>query len=160
MKDLIKKISIGGYIAIAGGVLGLVAMIIALVSCSPEGFAIVQIPMIIIFSLLALILLVGAVVLSAWKGDGLLWNGLTTVMVLGAVVLLTFTLFNMIDGKQDVLGTVMFSDLEKGFAPAEFACYVGFASMIVYLVSIVVTLVGSFLRLAKKEAPAANEAAA
>lgn len=147
MKNILSKISLGGYVLCVGALLSLVAMIVAIVSCSPAGFAIVQLPVVIIFSLLAFVLLVASVVLSALKKDGLI----PTILVIGAVVLLSFTLFNMIDGKEDVLGTVMFSDLEKGHAPTEFACYVGFASMIIYLVTIIVTALGSFFSLAKNK---------
>ena len=146
-KNIISKISVGGYVLLGGALLSLVSMIIAVISCSPAGFAIVQLPFIILFSIAATLLLIGAVVLSALKGEGIL----PTLMIIGAIVLLTFTLFNMIDGKQDVLGTVMFSDLEKGHAPTEFACYVGFTSMIFYIITIVITAVGSFLPAAKKE---------
>ncbi len=146
LKNILTKIGVGGYVLLGGALLTLVSMIIAIISCSPAGFAIVQMPLVVLFSILAFLLLVGAVVFSALKGEGLI----PTILIIGAIVLLTFTLFNMIDGKQDVLGTVMFSDLEKGHAPTEFACYVGFTSMIFYIITIVVTAVGSFLPAAKK----------
>ena len=146
MKNIFAKLNIGSYVLGVGAVLSLVSVIIAIISCSPAGFAIVQMPMIILFTIIAILLVVGAVAFCVWKTDGLI----PTLMLLGAILLLSFTLFNMIDGKQDVLGTVMFSDLEKGHAPTEFACYVGFTSMIFYIISIVVTAVGAFLPITKK----------
>ena len=146
IKNILTKVGIGGYILVGASVLGLVSMIIAVVSCSPESFGIVQLPMIVIFSLLAVLLNVGAVILSALKKDGII----TTLMIIGSIILLTFTLFNLIDGKQDVMGTVMFSDLEKGHAPSEFACYVGFTGMIFYIITILVNAIGAFLPVTKK----------
>lgn len=148
LKSIFAKLSVGSYILASSAILALVSMIIAIVSCSPEGFAIVQMPVIILFSIFAIVLILGAVAFSTWKGDGIL----PTIMLLGAVVLLSLTLFNLIDGKQDVLGTVMFSDLEKGHAPTEFACYVGFTSMIFYIITIVVAAVGTFFPTVRKDA--------
>ena len=85
-------------------------------------------------------------VFSVKKKDGLI----QTLHVIAAILLLSLTLFNMIDGKQAVMGTVMFSDFKKCHAPTEFACYVGFTSMILYIISIVVLVIGSFLPLTKK----------
>ena len=150
MKDLFKKISIGGYIAAAGAFIGLVALIIGLVSCSPSGFFASQMFFVILFSILAIVAVCGAIFLSVKFGDSF-W---TTALLVGAVVLLMFALFRMVDAKEDVLGTVLFSDLEKGFAPAEFACYVGVAAMVAFAVSIVTLIAGTFFKMVKQEEPA------
>ena len=74
-----------------------------------------------------------------------------------AVVALTVLFFAlatcfMIMGKMDVMGTVMFSDLEKGYKPAEDACYIGLASSIIYIVASVVAAIGAFFGLVRKDA--------
>lgn len=147
MKNIVKKISVGGWIVCLGAVLGLVAMIIALVSCSNEGFFIAQLPLIIVFTVLACLLLLGSLAFAGLRGD----NWISSIGVVGGAVLLMLALFDLVAGKEDVLGTVLFSDLEKGFAPAEFACYVGVVAMAFYAVSILVIAIGSFLRLSRKE---------
>ena len=150
MKDFFKKISIGGYIAAAGAVIALAALIVGLVSCSPSGFFASQMVLVILFTVLGIVAVCAAIFLAAKLGD----NFITTVLLVGAVVLLMFALFRMVDAKEDVLGTVLFSDLEKGFAPAEFACYVGVASMVIFAVSIVTLILGNFFNMVKKETPA------
>lgn len=148
MKDLIRKISVGGYISVAGALLGLIALIVGLISCSPAGFFSSQMVLVILFSVLAIAAVCGAVFISSKLGDSFI----STVLIIGAVVLLMFALFRMVDAKEDVLGTVLFSDLEKGFAPAEFACYVGVAAMVIYAISVLVLILGSFFNVIKKEA--------
>lgn len=51
-----------------------------------------------------------------------------------------------------VVGMVMFSDLEKGYKPAEDACYIGLASSIIYIVASVVAAIGAFFGLVRKDA--------
>lgn len=46
----------------------------------------------------------------------------------------------------------MFSDLEKGYKPAEDACYIGLASSIIYIVASVVAAIGAFFGLVRKDA--------
>lgn len=147
MKDLLKKVSIGGYITVAAAFLAIVGAIVALVSCSPAGFMIVQMPWIVILTLLAVVGIVFAIYFAAKKGE----NIISTIVIIAVTIALTLTLFLLIGGKEDVLGTVLFSELERGFAPAEHACYVGVAAMVIYIVSIVALIVGSFFSLVKKE---------
>lgn len=147
MANFIKKISVGGFISLAAAVIAIAGLITALISCSPSGFMIVQMPLIVWFTILSVLLIVGAIVYSVLRKDDIV----SSIALIGATLLLMFILFNLIDGKNDVLGTVLFSDLEKGFAPAETACYVGVASMAIYIVSIVTLIVGSFLKVTKKD---------
>lgn len=148
MANIIKKVSIGGYIALVAAIIAIAGLITALVSCSPSGFMIVQMPLIVWFTIFTIILIVGSIVYSALRKEDII----SSIALIGAGLLLMFILFNLIDGKNDVLGTVLFSDLEKGFAPAETACYVGVASMVIYIVSILTLIIGSFFRITKKEA--------
>ncbi len=138
--------SIGSYILAGGCVLALVGLITTLISIAPAGFAFASLPQVIIFSVLAMIAIGGALFLSLTKGD----SPIVSVLIIGAVVLLAFAIFNLIDGKQDVLGTVMFSELERDFAPAVFACYWGVAGIIIFMLATLATSVSAFMGLSKE----------
>ena len=146
MKNLLKKMTIGGYMLLAGAVIALVALIVIIISNSPNSFDFwfVQTPWVILLILAAVACIGGALFFALKKGDGII----PTVLVIAAVMALVFAL---IEGKQDVLGTVMFSDLEKGYAPAETACYGGFTGMIIEIVSAVVVMASLFFGYSKAE---------
>ena len=158
MLNLLKKVTIGGYILVAGALLAIVALIVVIVSNSPNNFDFwfVQTPWVILLILAAVACIGGALFLSIKMGDGIL----PTLLVLAAVMALVFALIQTIEGKQDVLGTVMFSDLEKGYAPAETACYVGLTGMIMEIVAAVLVFVSLFFSYSKKEEVAAEPAQA
>ncbi len=147
MFDFLKKVSPAAYVFAAGSVISLIAMIIAAVSCSGEGFGMKQLPLVIVLSVAAVILGVAIVFVSGKFGDGIL----STVLVVAMTLVTVFCVYAMIMGKSDVFGTVLFSDLEKGYAPAERACNLGIASIIVYLIAAVVTAAGGFFKLAKAD---------
>lgn len=149
MKNLLKKMTIGGYMLLAGAVIALVALIVIIISNSPNSFDFwfVQTPWVILLILAAVACIGGALFFALKKGDGII----PTVLVIAAVMALVFALIQTIEGKQDVLGTVMFSDLEKGYGPAEAACYGGFTGMIIEIVSAVVVMVSLFFGYSKAE---------
>ena len=92
--------------------------------------------------------LVGAVALAVKFGEK---PWVSAVVALTVLFFALATCF-MIMGKMDVMGTVMFSDLEKGYKPAEDACYIGLASSIIYIVASVVAAIGAFFGLVRKDA--------
>lgn len=149
MLNLLKKLSIGSYLLLAGALAAVVALIVIIVSCSPNAFDFwfVQMPWVIVLILVALVAIAGVIFFAIKKGDGII----PTVLALVAVMALVFALIQTIEGKQDVLGTVMFSDLEKGYAPAETACYGGFTGMIIEIVSAVVVMASLFFGYSKAE---------
>ena len=147
MLNILKKVSPASYLFAGGAVISLIAMIIAAVSCSGEGFGMKQLPLVIVLSVAAVILGVAIVFVSGKFGDGIL----STVLVVAMTLVTVFCVYAMIMGKSDVFGTVLFSDLEKGYAPAERACNLGIASIIVYLIAAVVTAAGGFFKLAKAD---------
>lgn len=147
MFDFLKKVSPAAYVFAGGAVISLVAMIIAAVSCSGEGFGMKELPLVIVLSIAAVILGAAIVFVSGKFGDGIL----STVLVVAMTLVTVFCVYAMIMGKSDVFGTVLFSDLEKGYAPAERACNLGIASIVVYLIAAVVTAAGGFFKLAKAD---------
>ena len=88
MKDLLKKVSIGGYITVAAAFLAIVGAIVALVSCSPAGFMIVQMPWIVILTLLAVVGIVLQFIVAK-KGE----NIISTIVIIAVTIALTLTLF-------------------------------------------------------------------
>lgn len=145
MLENIKKLSVPGYFLFAGAALSLVALIVAIISCTGEGFGMEELPIVALLTVAALALCAGVTFVAGSKGD----NVLVSVMVFAMVVALTFCVYFMIMGKSDVFGTVLFSDLEKGYAPAEQACWLGVVSIVMYMVASVATAVGAFFKLSK-----------
>lgn len=142
MKESQQKVSIPAYSFILSAVISLVALIVAAVSSSGEGFGMTEFPLLVVLTIVNIILGVAIPVVSRRMGDNLI----VTVM---AVVMVVFTILCvclMFLGKMQVFGTVLFSDLEKGYAPAEQACWLGVASIVIYLVATLVAAVGSFFR--------------
>ena len=142
----LKKLSVASYVLAASAVIALVALIVGVVSSSGEGFWTDEMGGVIAFTILAIVCAAAAILLSVKFGD----NPLVSLVVLLVVLFLALSTCFMIMGKMDVMGTVMFSDLEKGFKPAEDACYIGLASSIIYIVASVVAAGGAFFKLARR----------
>lgn len=145
MMDIMKKLSAPAYLLCVSAVAALVGLIVAVVSCSGEGFGMSQMPMIVFLTIVAIFLAVGALYLAGKNGDGMV----TSVIVLAMVVALSFCIFQLVLGKSDVFGTVIFSDLEKGYAPAERASYLGIVSIVIYIVAVLISSVSAFFRFSK-----------
>ena len=145
MMDYIKKLSVSGWLLAVGACLAVLGLIVALISCSGEGFGMAEMPLIALLSIASVALFVGIVFVSASKGDGVI----TSVMVMAMVLALTFCVYFMIIGKSDVFGTVLFSDLEKGYAPAESAAWLGVVSIVMYIVATLAAAVGAFGSISK-----------
>ena len=144
--DFFKKLSFASYILIGSAALALAALIIGGVSSAGEGFGMDEMPIIIVFTLLAVLLIGGTVFTSAKFGE----KPWISALVIAAVLFIALSMFNMLMGKTDVMGTVMFSDLEKGYKPAEDACYIGLASIVIYIISALTAAVCAFFKLSKE----------
>lgn len=140
MTNLTKKLSFPAVLTCTSAVLAIVALIVAVVSCSGEGFSMDQLPIVAAGTAAAALLCAGVLAISLKRGDGVVSSVLMAAMVLA----LGLCIYEMVMGKSDVFGTVIFSDLEKGYAPAEQASTLGLVSIVLYLVSAVVACVGSF----------------
>ena len=145
MKNL-KNLSIPSYLLPIAAVAYVIAMIIAIVSCTGEGFGMANLPWVAVLTVAAVLLCGGALLLASKRGD----KTLSSLSVILMVAALSACVYLMIYGKADVFGTVIFSDLEKGYAPAERASGLGLTSIIFYLVSLALVMVASFFRLNKK----------
>jgi len=143
--DFLKKVSIPAYLFVASAVISFVAMIIAAVSSSDEGFGMPEFPAIVVLTIACIILSLAIVFLSGKYGDSFI----TTILAVAMVICSTFCVYAMVFGKMQVFGTVLFSDLEKGYAPAERACSLGIASIVIYLIGALTAVVGGFFKLSK-----------
>lgn len=143
--NFIKKMTFSTYLLIASGLLALVALIVGAVSCAGEGFGMDEMPAVITFTIFALALTAATVFIAVRYGE----SPWVTALVIAVVLFVSLSMYFMLVGKTDVMGTVMFSDLEKGYKPAEDACYIGLASIIIYIISAFAGAVSTFFRLAK-----------
>lgn len=154
---IFKKLSIGSYVLALGVVLALIAMIIGITSSAKyEGFWEPTMGGVIAFTIFGIVFAAAAIALGVKFGDTF-W---TSAVLVIAVLFFALATCYMVMSKMDVMGTVVFSDLEKGFEPAEYACYVGLASSVIYIIATLVTAVGTFFRVVRKNAgePAAKAA--
>lgn len=146
MKNILKKLSLPAYLFPISALLALAGLIVAVISCSGEGFGMKEMPLVVILT-------VGVVLMAA----GILWavgkSGEHPVVSAAAflmVLMLAGCVCAMVMGKSDVFGTVIFSALERGYAPAEQASALGVVSIVLYLAAAAAAAVGSFFRLDKK----------
>ncbi|MBP5154624.1 MAG: hypothetical protein ILP12_06430 [Lachnospiraceae bacterium] len=146
MKDILNKISKPAWLIPAGAAISVLALIIALISTVDEGFGMAETPWIVLLTLAAVLLCGGILFLIAQKGEGFLPSLLVFLMVIA----LTFAVYLLVMGKSGVFGTVLFSDLEKGYAPAERACWLGVAAIVLEMIAALVTAAAAFFRLEKK----------
>ena len=142
---MLKKQSPALYLVFASAVLAVTALIVGIVSCTDEGFAMNETPIIVLLTVAAVILCAALTYTTGKKGDGLIPSVLLWLMV----VALAVCVCEMVMGKSQVFGTVIFSDLEKGYAPAERASNLGLVSIVLYLFSSAIASVAAFFKLSK-----------
>ena len=146
MKNILKKLSLPAYLFPLSAVLALIGLIVAVVSCSGEGFGMKEMPLVVILTIGVALMAAGIIAGVAKCGEHPVVSAVAFLMVL----MLAGCVCAMVLGKSDVFGTVIFSALERGYAPAEQASALGVVSIVFYLVSAVAAGVGSFFRLDKK----------
>lgn len=146
MKNILKKLSLPAYLFPISALLALVGLIVAVVSCSGEGFGMKEMPLLVILTIGVLLMAAGIIASVAKCGDHPVVSAAAFLMVL----MLAGCVCAMVLGKSDVFGTVIFSALERGYAPAEQASALGVVSIVFYLVSAAAACAGSFFRLGKK----------
>ena len=146
MAENTRKLTVPAWFVAAGAAIGVLALLVAVVSCTGEGFGMKELPMVALLTLAAVLLCAGILLIARSRGD----NVFVTVMVFLMVIALAFCVYQMIMGKSDVFGTVLFSDLEKGYAPAERATWLGIVSIVMYMAATLVTAIGAFCTLSKK----------
>ena len=155
----IKKFSVGAWITCAATLISLVALIIYSINIAGEGyFQGRSVKGLVLWSILAILMLLIAIVLRQVKADGAAASVLELVsgaMQIGAVVLLALSLINLIAGRVEGLGFIYFSnaDVSKEVqTPANMSSASGsIASMAAFGVSLILSTVAAFCSLKKKE---------
>ena len=140
------KLSVPAYLLPIAAVAAIAALIVAFVSCTGEGLGMDNMTTIILLTVGVVLLLCGATLIVAKKGDKLL----STILIVLGVAALSFTIYQMIYGKAVVFGSVIFSELERGDPAVVRASTLGLVSIGLYLFSTLLTIVSSFCRLDKK----------
>lgn len=144
----LKKLTIGSYLLVGAAVLAIIGLIMAGVSAHRE-FPLGEMPIVVTFTILAILLIAGALFAVVKFGD----KPWVSAIVLAAVVLLGFCFYNVFMGRNVLMGGVWFS--EPGFGDRENPIAVAslnnaVISMVFYLLAALVVGVGAFFKLAKK----------
>lgn len=147
MSNKSKKLSFGGKMTVLATLLTIVAFVVAIISNSFPGYDMHNMNMTAILSVVAIVLGVATIVLSKMLGN----KKAIAFLQIAMVVALSFLLWTMVEGKTDVWGTVIFSDLERGFPPADNSAYTGVVAVALYLVAGLVSVVANFSDVIKKK---------
>ena len=155
-----KKISVGGWIAILAAVLTLVSLIVYSVNIGSEGyFKNAAVSNLVLWTVLALVMLLGAVILKQIELKGGAQKAVDVIagaFQIGAPVLLALALINLVAARVEGLGFIYFSNADvilEVQTPANLASATGtIVSIVFYALALIVALIAAFCGLRKKEA--------
>ena len=155
-----KKISVGGWIAILAAVLTLVSLIVYSANIASEGyFKNAAVSNLVLWTVLALVMLLGAVVLKQLELKGGAQKAVDLIagaFQIGAPVLLALALINLVAARVEGLGFIYFSNADvilEVQTPANLASATGtIVSIVFYALALVVSVIAAFCSLRKKEA--------
>lgn len=158
MLALIKKQSIGAYLLFATIILGLISLVIYLINGAVEGyFKDTTDPLVVVFSLLALLSLAGAIALAQVKAEGLLGKAKEVgvgLLKLAAVVLLIVSLVSFIGSRSEGLAYIFASDsnvLDEIQTPENMAsAYTAIVGFVFYALAWLTATVASFMKVVKE----------
>lgn len=157
--EFVKKQSLGVFITAVATLLALVSFIIYVVNGAVIGyFQGTTRASIVIMSVISILFLVGSIVIANVKIEGLVGKMLGNVGDLfrvGAVIMLIASLLLFIGDRSEGLAYIFFSDLnvlDEIQTPANMAsANTAITGFVFYGLTWVVTLVGSFFKVAKKD---------
>ncbi|MCR5664915.1 MAG: hypothetical protein K6G17_08615 [Oscillospiraceae bacterium] len=157
---MLKKISVGGWIACAAALLTLVSLIVYSSNIGAEGyFKNASVSGLVLWTILALVMLVVAIVLKTLDlsdGAAKAIDLIVGALQIGAPVLLALSLINLIAARVEGLGFIYFSNADvilEVQTPANLASATGaIASMVCFGVAMLAALIAAFCNLRKKEA--------
>lgn len=155
---MLKKISVGGWIACAAAVLTLISLIVYSTNIGGEGyFKNASVNNLTLWTVLALIMLVCAIVLRTLDlsdGAATAVELISGALQIGAPVLLALALINLVAARVEGLGFIYFSNADvilEVQTPANLASASGaIASMVCFGVAMLAALVAAFCNLRKK----------
>ena len=102
MKKYLSRLSLPAYLIPLAAVLAVIGLIVAIVSCTGEGFGMASLPWVAVLTIAAVLLCGGILYFSATKGD----RALPSLGLLLMVLAVSGCIYLMVYGKADVFGTV------------------------------------------------------
>ncbi len=156
--NFVKKMSVGGWIALVTAALALVSAIVYGVNIGIAGyFKNASVSNLILFCILAALMLAAAVALGQLKLSGPAATAVDLVagaLQIGAPVLLTFCLVSLVAARAEGLGFIYFSNADvilEVQTPANLASATGaIANMVCLGVAAVAGMVGAFCSTSQK----------
>ena len=151
---MLKKISnflnlaVGGYIALFGALIGIVAMILSIVSSNCLGFQINELPFIVILSLVGLALAILPIFTGKKHGNSFL--SVYLPLLVSAVAFGVCFVF-VLQARSYLIGTLWATQLDASNPDAVAAMNTGAPSFIMFVVSMVIITVSSFFSFTKGE---------
>lgn len=157
---MLKKISIGGWIACLAALLTLVALIIYGSNIGAKGyFQGASVSGTVLFSILAIVMLAGSILLGQLKLSGGAQKAVDVIagaFQIAAPVLLALVLINLVAARVEGLGFIYFSNADvilEVQTPENLASASGtITSIVFYGAALLVAVVAAFCSLRKKEA--------
>ena len=157
---MLKKMSVGAWIACCAAVLILVSLIMYTMNVNGEGyFQGKSVNGVTLWLILAAVMLVAAILLKLLNLKGSAATGAdlaSGLLQIGAPVLVALSLINLVASRVEGLGFIYFSNadvIKEVQTPANMASGSGaIASMVVMGVALVVAIVAAFCGLRKKNA--------
>ncbi len=156
--NFVKKMSVGGWIALIAAVLALVSAIVYGVNIGSAGyFKNASVSNLILFCVLAALMLAAAVALGQLKLSGpaaTVVDLVSGALQIGAPVLLTFCLVALVAARAEGLGFIYFSNADvilEVQTPANLASATGaIANMVCLGIAAIAGMVGAFCSTRKK----------
>lgn len=142
----IKNLSIASYVNLASAILILASMILTIISSSFLGYEISQLGLIIGFSIVAAICLLGSIALSLKFGN----HFVSYIPMLVAAVLSGVCFYFVINSRTYLIGTVWATSLDRTNEYAVGAMGTGGPAFIIYCATMIVIAAGSFFNLTKE----------
>ncbi len=143
MLEKIKKLGIGYFISLGALVLILISMFLSIASSSNLGFSIDELPLIIVFSILAILCIIGSGFLTLKFKN----NPLSYLPLLVAAVLAGVCFIYVINSRTYLMGTLWFTKLDQSNQYAVAAMNTGAPAFIMYFLSMIILTVASFFNL-------------
>ena len=147
LNDFIKTRTPAFWLLCLSAVFVLIGLILALVSCSaPNGaYRMLNQGVFIALSIIAIVVIAGILVAGAFLEEKL-WMSILPVVV---IVLLGFSIYILFMGKMDLMGTIWFSELDRGNAVAESALNNGVVGLVFYVLAALALGIGCCFRFSK-----------
>jgi len=156
--NIVKKLSVGAWVALVTAVLALVSVIVYTVNISSEGyFQNASVTNLAVFCILAVVMLAAAVALGLLEVKGAAATAVelvTGALQLAAPVLLMLCLVNLAAARAEGLGFIYFSNADvllEVQTPANLSSAAGtIANMVCLGIAAVAGMVGAFCNIRKK----------